>query len=119
MFFQTNNFRTLEAGVNMTQLQQQMHLQNLANIETPGYKSKELVFEKVLEDAQSAGSASPRFHGEMVTDDSTSIRQDGNNVNYEKENIELYKSYTQYSMLIDKVSGQFDNYNYILNNNMK
>ena len=121
MFFKSNNFKTLEAGVEMSWMKQQLHTQNIANIETPGYKSKDLVFSKVLEDAQSSSSKGSvaSINARVVTNDSLSLLQDGNNVSLEKENLELYKSYTQYSLLLDKITGQFDNYNYVLNNNMK
>ena len=108
----------LEAGVQTSWMKQQTHTQNLANLETPGYKSKQLEFSTVLEKTQSGDSLSS-LDVNLVTDDALSLRPDGNNVDFEKENLELYKSYTQYSMFINKVNGQFENYNYVLNNTMK
>ena len=118
MFFQSSSFKTLEAGVHMSWMQQQSHIQNLANIETPGYKSQRLEFQKILE-KETANGTSVELKGQIVTDDHLSLRPDGNNVDFEKENIDLYKSYTQYSMFLDKVKGQFDNYSVVLNNSMK
>ena len=59
MFFQSKDFRVLEAGVQLAWLQQQLHTQNLANIETPGYKSKSLVFERTLRQAQENADQRP------------------------------------------------------------
>ena len=120
MFFNSQNFKTIEAGAQMTWMQQQTHIQNLGNIETPGYKAKKVEFKQVLESAESGSPAQlTSIHGEIVTDETASTRPDGNNVNFETENLELYKAYTQYTMLLDKISGKFDSYSYILNSNMK
>ncbi|WP_099205331.1 flagellar basal body rod protein FlgB [Scatolibacter rhodanostii] len=119
MFFDSKNFKVLEAGVQMSWMDQQLHLQNISNIETPGYKSKNLVFDDVLKTAQSSAEDVPdTIHASVVTDESVSTLQDGNNVDLEKENIEYYKSYVQYSMLLDKINGKFDNYGIVLNSNM-
>ncbi len=116
MFFNSTNFKTIEAGVNIAWLEQQIHSQNIANIETPDYKAKQLVFDDVLNEAMSAGNGGNI--SVSVIEDPSSVLQDGNNVNLEKENIELYKSYAQYSMLLDKAMGQFNNITTVLNSNM-
>lgn len=119
VFFNSKNFKTLEAGVQLTWMQQQLHMQNLANVETPGYKAKSLVFDSVLENAQNSAQAPDVIRARVVADENVSVLQDGNNVDVEAENMELYKAYAQYSMLLDKVKGQFNNYNTVLNSNMK
>lgn len=116
MFFKSDQFRSLEGGVSAAWLQQQLHTQNLSNLETPGYKAKGLVFGQVLDHAQ--GSAKT-IQSKIVTDTTTEIRPDGNNVDFDKESLELYKSYVQYSLLLDKVKGQFNGYNTVLSSNMK
>lgn len=59
MFYDSNSFKVMEAGVQMAWLQQQINSQNIANADTPGYKSKNLSFESVLQDVQ-AGSIENR-----------------------------------------------------------
>lgn len=115
MFFDSGTFRALEGGVSAAWLQQQIHLQNLANIETPGYQAKGLVFEQVLQDAQGGGT----YQARVVSGDGTAVRPDGNNVDSDKESLELYKAYAQYSMLLDKVKGQFNSYNAVLSSGLK
>ena len=119
MFFNSTNFKTLEAGVKVSAMQQQAHLQNLSNIETPGYKSKSVSFSAVLEDVEGASQRASSIHAELVSDDNTSILPNGNNVDLEKESLALYKTYVQQSMLMDKMTGQFENFSYVLNSNMK
>lgn len=115
MFFSDGAFTALQAGSQRTWMEQQIHMQNLANLETPGYKAKELSFEGILEKAQ--GKREMKL--KLIEDDTFSIRNDGNNVDFERENIEMYKSYAQYSMLLDRIRGEFDKYSYVLNSNMK
>lgn len=119
MFFQTKDFKVLEAGVQAAWLQQQLHMQNLANIETPNYKAKSLVFDEELKNATGHTYQSDTLSARIVTDESTSVRLDGNNVDSDVESLELYKAYVQYSMLLDKVKSQFENYNAVLNSSMK
>lgn len=118
--FNSSEFKTMEAGVRMTYLQQQLHLQNMANIDTPNYKSKSLTFDEVLTSAKNGQSKEVTgIRAKVVENDSTTLRTDGNNVDMEKENIEFYKAYAQYSALLDKIKDEFDNYSYVLNSNMK
>lgn len=117
MFFDSKTFKTLEAGIQTTWLQQQLHMQNIANVETPNYKAKSLVFDDALKNAAS-GTGPDVIRARVVSDD-TNLLQDGNNVNVETENLELYKAYAQYSMLLNKIKGQFDSYSTVLNSNMK
>lgn len=119
MFFNSKTFKTVEAGVQLSWLQQQLHLQNISKIETPGYKTKSLVFDDALNKAMATGKGPDVVSAKVITEEATSLLQDGNNVDVEKENIEMYKAYSQYSLLLDKVKGQFDNYNLVLNSNMK
>ena len=120
MFFNSTTFKTLEAGVQMASMQQQTHIQNISNVETPGYKSKSIEFKKVLANVESGESQrASSIRGEIVSDETSSILQDGNNVDFEKENLALYQTYVQHSMLLDKISGQVENISYVLNNNMK
>lgn len=123
MFFDSKEFKAMEAGVKATWLQQQLHLQNIANLETPGYKAKSLVFGDVLQEAQSRRGRKEEgrtvVHARIQTQENVTVRPDGNNVDFDSESVSLYKAYVQYSMLLDKITGQFTNYSYVLNSNMK
>ncbi len=119
MFFNSYNFKLLEAGTDLSWTKQELHMQNIANVETPGYKAKSLDFINVLSQERRNVTASNIIETEVVEDETASTRSDGNNVNLEKESIELYKSYAQYSMLLGKVKSEFDKYGYVLNSNMK
>lgn len=119
MFFNSYNFKLLEAGTNLSWTKQELHMQNIANVETPGYKAKQLDFINVLSQERQNITSTNIIETQVIEDETASTRSDGNNVNLEKESIELYKSYAQYSMLLGKVRSEFDKYGYVLNSNMK
>jgi len=120
MFYDSSEFKVLEAGVALSLLQQKLNTQNIANIETSGYKSKSLSFEGVLKDVQNSSDNSDvsSIEASVVTNDATSSQPNGNNVDLEAESISLYQAYSQYSMLLNKITGEFDKYSYVLDSNM-
>ncbi len=119
MFFNTPSLTTIEGGIDLAWTKQQIHAHNISNIETPNYKSKQLEFSTMLVEAQSGNKDNIRLTAKVTTDDHLSLLQDGNNVDLEKENIEAYKAYVQYNMLISKASGKFSNYSAVLNCSIK
>ena len=117
MFFQDKPFKLMESGMNNAWLQQQVHSQNIANYETPGYKAKSVVFGDYLRRSEGAqGKRLAPMNARVVVTDDTSIRPDGNNVDMDAESLSMYKSYVHYSMLLTKIRSEIDNHNYVLTN---
>ena len=117
MFFQGGAFKSMEAGVAATWMQQQVHTQNIANYETPGYKAKSLVFNDILRRSRGAEGKRLAPSGvRVIENDDTTIRPDGNNVDLDAESLTLYKAYVHYSMLLDKIKSEIDNHHYVVNN---
>jgi len=108
---ETKSYVAMESSLNALWMKQKIHQNNIANFDTPGYKAKELDFEEILN--KKTGTTS--FVANINEDKSTSTRNDGNNVDMENENLELYKTYVQYSFLTRKISGTFKNTKYVLN----
>jgi len=120
MLYDSSQFKVLEAGIKLSWMNQQISTQNIANSETPGYKSQSLSFDSVLQEAKDSANTPEiaRIDAQINTSEDTSTRADGNNVDAEKESVELYKSYAQYSMLLEKVHSEFKKYDVVLNANM-
>jgi len=117
MFFQGRSFKTMEAGVSATWMQQQIHTHNIANYETPGYKAKSLSFSQVLTRARGAeGKELAALNVEVVDNQDTTVRPDGNNVDMDAESLSLYKAYIHYSMLLEKIQSEINNYRFVINN---
>ena len=94
---------------------------NLANVNTPGYKRQVVNFENILKDHLNLGDevAMSRTHeGHMSTSGpggldarveevkNTSFRTDQNNVNVDVEMSELAKNQIKYSALTEQLNGQ-------------
>ena len=117
MFFQDRSFKTMEAGMGATWLQQKIHTHNISNYDTPDYKAKSLVFSEELMRARGAdGKRQSALRVKLIEDNTTTVRPDGNNVDMDAESLSLYKSYVHYSMLLDKLRSEIDNHNYVINN---
>ena len=118
MLFNSPDFKVMQKSMDMLWLKQRVISNNIANIETPGYKAKAVSFRNVLnheyykENPDKIESLEPV----VPTDTSSSIRIDGNNVDLDRESLELWKTYAQYSYLRERVSGQIKNMRYVINN---
>ena len=97
---------------------------NLANVETPGYKSQYVTFEEEFQNRLRAASADPS--GAALRDtvaDSTyrvhtssgeTARADGNNVNADAELMELTRTSLQYQYLLRSVSSDISRLNTVI-----
>ena len=115
--FNDSSFISLQNGLDAMWLKQQVASHNLANVETPGFKAKKVEFKKVLENAKTGESGG--FEAVVETDEETAARPDGNNVQVESEELELWKAYTQYSALPTRMSGKLSTLRYVINNTGK
>lgn len=113
----------MEKALDAAWLRNEAISNNIANVNTPGYKKAYVNFESQLASAASElqiGSLSknPKFlpigndirnipAPEIVQDPFTSSRQDGNNVDIDVEMAELAKNTIKYNTLINQISRQF------------
>lgn len=99
---------------------------NLANVDTPGYKRKDIDFEQVLQDTLSGGSSLDRevadadldcLNGNTYTDyASASYRLDGNNVDVDTESSYLAQNQIKYYTMLDSISQEFSRLKSVLKN---
>ncbi|EOC99312.1 flagellar basal body rod protein FlgB [Caldisalinibacter kiritimatiensis] len=103
---------------------------NIANVNTPGYKRIEVNFEAELKNALQKDGLSLNttnekhiskndtlnsFNPTVKRDYSYSTRKDGNNVNIDVESAELAKNTIMYNSLIRQVSNEFRKIKMVLN----
>jgi len=86
-------------------LRQSLLTNNLANVNTPGYKRRDVSFDMALEGEQKKLGLSNRDSG--ITTDNSSIRVDGNNVDMETEVMGLAETETRYNALTEMTAGYF------------
>lgn len=101
---------------------QQAISDNIANVETPGYKSKSVSFEDQLQQQISASDGTTRDTVQRIQNTGTvttastdeSARLDGNNVDVEKENTELARTQINYLYSLRELSDYFSRLKYAI-----
>lgn len=102
---------------------QQAISDNLANYETPGYKSKSVSFENQLQEqlSRQGETKSQRIGGINDVSPVTSVasdetyRADGNGVDLEKENLEMARTQLNYLFSLQMVSDEFSRLKTVIN----
>ena len=102
-------------ALDASSLRQQVIANNLANVNTPGFKRQDVAFESKLSHALAqrhalgaAGqNAVEQVRPQVVTDSATSERADGNNVDMESENVNAAINTLRYEALSQMVGGYF------------
>lgn len=135
--FDSRTLTALQRSLDAASLRQQVISNNLANANTPGYKASHVVFESLLQQALDGGetpvpqllpvATNPRHFGlsaeaasrllpadpvkdvtpQVVRETGTSVRNDGNNVDVEREIADLTENSLVYSALVSQVNTRF------------
>jgi flagellar basal-body rod protein FlgB len=101
--FSDPQFQSLQALMDASVARHRALAGNIANVNTPGFKRSDISpeFQKELEkaikskDAEKIRSLTPKVQTDK---DTPSLRLDGNNVNLEREMVEIAKNSTQYDV---------------------
>jgi flagellar basal-body rod protein FlgB len=90
----TNNINDLlTAGIKAEQMKQQAIANNIANLETPGYRRIDIRFQELLSRALEKGdNVDTKELGEIYRPDDTPVKPNGNNVSLEKEVGQMVKN---------------------------
>ncbi|MDD5348805.1 MAG: flagellar basal body rod protein FlgB [Chthoniobacteraceae bacterium] len=105
--FSNTNYVASKRLLDMTQLRHEAIASNIANVETPGYKRVDLPkdFSKEFAARLRSGTLDRLRTPSLVEDTkTTSQRHDGNNVEIDKELLEMSANTTQYDTLTEFVS---------------
>lgn len=101
----------LEKALQGQSLRQRAVANNIANVDTPGYRPQRVSFEQQLQaalssepDTNAATAAVERVRPEATADGSAVLRRDGNGVDIEHEMVELSESGLQHHVLVRLLS---------------
>lgn len=123
-----NKINLINKALDGSWLKQSTISNNIANVNTPGYKKQTVNFEETLRAELGKSSMVPmnKTHAmhmdpnfpnvprvENVVD--RSYRSDDNNVDVDVENAEMAKNAIYYNALIDRVNGQYNRIKNVLN----
>lgn len=108
------NKQNLERALDASWLRNDVISQNIANVDTPGYKRKAVQFEEFLNDEMKTGriaqgTSKASSSGIQIVEDpqDTSYRSDGNNVDIENEMALLAANSLRYNTMIQRMNGDF------------
>ncbi len=115
-----NSINVLTSAADAAWTRNEVINNNIANVDTPGYKRKDVSFESYLLAELESGSTSnlqkqidnvdlENINATIYTDMSTlSYRLDGNNVDIDTENVELASNQIRYNTLLDSITHEFN-----------
>jgi len=114
----------LQKGLSASWTRNAVIRNNIANVETPGFKASDVEFESLLArsvqtggfkgtkthprhiDIGSGSRKEPNFETRVVKRDDMSMRMDGNNVDIESENVKLAQNSVQYNTIMAKLNSE-------------
>ena len=99
----------VENSLDVTWMKMRAHADNIANYSTPDYKAKRVDFHEVFESINDNMSGKMLMRATVSTDEETEARVDGNNVNMEYEQLEMWKAQAQYTALVNKMNSEYSN----------
>ncbi|SFF70363.1 flagellar basal-body rod protein FlgB [Halobacillus alkaliphilus] len=114
-----DTFNTLEKSLNYALEKNRAISNNISNVDTPGYKAKDVVFKDHLNRAEASLSAKKTSQKHIdfqnresvsyntTTNNSTTYNHNGNNVDIDKEMSSLAQNQIYYQALADRMSGKF------------
>ncbi|MDR1619798.1 MAG: flagellar basal body rod protein FlgB [Clostridiales bacterium] len=120
--FKTANY--LQKGLDATSLRHQVITNNIANAETPDFKSSSVEFETIFQNALNGDNFvnkitrdkhrafSPaadvdEIHPVVILNETTEMRMDGNNVDPDFQQAELAKNQILQNAYVEKLNGEY------------
>ncbi|WP_112180837.1 MULTISPECIES: flagellar basal body rod protein FlgB [Paraliobacillus] len=111
---------SLQNGLDYATTKNQTIANNIANVDTPNYKAKDVVFKNVLNQEMDSGFQAKRTNerhltfgssessSRIVSNNSTEYNHNGNNVDIDKEMTELANNQIYYQALVERMNGKLN-----------
>ncbi len=110
----------LETAMQASMVRKDVILNNIANVDTPGYKKKSVLFEQSLRESirqsRATGSLDLSKAVPRVSEihENFNYRIDGNNVDIETEMVDLYENSIRYDTMANSVMSNYKRINMVL-----
>lgn len=131
--FENNTFKVLEKGLDVSSLRHQVILQNISNVNTPGYKIKKVSFEDELQRSmRKYGLKGEKTHQKHLplgrvdvsevkprirTMTNTSYRNDKNNVDIDVEMGKLAKNNLIFQTILESMNREISKLRLVITKN--
>jgi flagellar basal-body rod protein FlgB len=102
--FGSVSFEAMTSALDALSLRQRTIADNIANIQTPGFQARRVVFEDALSSAVARGSGAVDA---TVARSLEPTREDGNNVNLDTETVANIDTVLRYELATRAVEGKF------------
>lgn len=113
----SNSITSLEKGLDYAALRQKAITDNIANVDTPNYKAKDVNFREIMEEANDAFSAhrTDQRHFQFSSSNSSptpvrnnfSYNENQNSVDLDSEMTKLASNQIYYNALIDRLGSKY------------
>jgi len=120
--FAAGHIGLLEKSLGAASLRQRVSANNIANVNTPGFRKSDVIFEDVLQQAMggdfmisqvrthpghlSKDKSFFEIEPQIILSDATTIRNDGNNVDIEAEMAQVAQTNLYYNSLAQQLSAK-------------
>jgi flagellar basal-body rod protein FlgB len=101
-----STLQALQGFLKVTSERQQMIATNMANVDTPGYHTRDVDFQTAMRQVMDEGEG-PRLGPASLEVTDLPERPDGNNVNIDRESMMLSETQLQYQMGVQLVKSEF------------
>jgi flagellar basal-body rod protein FlgB len=114
----TSIVELLESGLKAEALRQRAVANNVANLQTPGYRRLDVKFEQLLAKAMESGDDldGEELEPELFQPKNTAVNSNGNDVNLEAEVGSLVKNSIRYKAFIRLLNKKFSQIDLAVNN---
>ena len=116
-----DSYNLIRSALDASALRKNVISNNIANINTKGYKRHDVKFEDFLDNSALSLKRTKENHlpslnqkAQVYVDSSTSLREDGNNVDLEIEKTNQAANTLMYNALITQLNGKLSLQNYII-----
>jgi flagellar basal-body rod protein FlgB len=100
-----DSIQMLQGFLKLTNERQQLIVSNMANVDTPGYHTKDLDFQSAMKQILDSGDM--RMEPTALDTPGLTERPDGNNVNIDRESTLLSETQLQYQLGVQLVKSEF------------
>ncbi|MDP4083029.1 MAG: flagellar basal body rod protein FlgB [Bacillota bacterium] len=118
----SDTFNTLNQALNYASLKQKVISQNIANVDTPNYKAKDVSFNSIFQNELSQGfstyrtdkrhidfSSDSSSQPEIITKQNVQYNNNGNSVDMDQEMSDLATNQIYYDALVQQLNSKFSN----------
>jgi len=102
----TPMLQVLQGYLKVTTDRQQLVTSNMANVDTPGYHTRDIDFQSAMQQVINRDGA-PQMEPASMEVANLPERPDGNNVNIDRESMMLSETQLQYQMGVQLIKEQF------------